>query len=33
MDGELVRKGADLSAHVVAMPETRALLRAKFAKG
>jgi enoyl-CoA hydratase/carnithine racemase len=32
-DSAVVKRGADLSAHVVNMPETRELLRAKFAKG
>jgi len=32
-DAAVVRRGADLSAQVVSMPETRDMLRAKFAKG
>jgi enoyl-CoA hydratase/carnithine racemase len=31
-DASVVRKGADLSAQVVAMPETQQMLRAKFAQ-
>lgn len=31
VDGAVVRRGADLSAKVVMMPETREMLRAKFA--
>jgi methylglutaconyl-CoA hydratase len=30
-DAEVVKRGADLSAKVVSLPETRASLRAKFA--
>ncbi|MDX2132176.1 MAG: enoyl-CoA hydratase/isomerase family protein [Planctomycetota bacterium] len=31
LDADLVRRGADLSARVVALPETQAVLRARFA--
>ena len=31
VDAGVVKRGADLSAQVIAMPETQAILRAKFA--